>query len=429
MSSPAPGGSTDAALEAALRTHWARLVALLLGQYGRPDLVEDALAEAFAAAARRWPQDGVPSNPAAWLLTAARRRVVDQLRTEAVRRRAAPLMLVDARTRQLAEGTHDPGDDLDEDVARLLLTCAHPALAPEARVALTLRFVVGLDAREIARLLLVEHATMAARLTRAKKRLASSGIPFTIPPAERLAERLDVVATVLYLLFTSGYQPTHGDRPLRVDLADEAIRLTRLVDATLPGHAVVRALLALLLLQHSRRDARLDEAGDLVLLPEQDRTRWDRRAIAEALTILDTLPSATGQAEEYRLQALIAAEHARAPTSADTRWSVIADLYAELERRTLSPLVRLARAVAVAESDGPEAGLALLEDLDLALPHHHRLPAVRAELLLRADRPGAAVRQLDRALVLVTAPSERRYLERRRAGALERSSSRDAVGR
>ncbi|NCT92437.1 sigma-70 family RNA polymerase sigma factor [Cellulomonas sp. APG4] len=429
MTEPAPGGSVGAALEAALRIHWARLVALLIGQYGRPDLVEDALAEAFAAATRRWPVDGIPANPAGWLLTAARRRVVDQLRTEVVRRRAEPLMVVDARTRQLAEGADEPGDDLDEDVARLLLTCAHPALGPDARIALTLRFVVGLEAREIARLLLVQEATMAARLTRAKKRLAASGIPFALPPDDRLPERLDVVATVLYLLFTSGYQPTHGDRPLRVDLADEAIRLTRLVDAALPGHAVVRALLALLLLQHSRRDARLDEAGDLVLLPEQNRARWDRRAIAEALTILDALPPSTGQAEEYRLQALIAAEHARAPTSAETRWVVIADLYAELERRTLSPLVRLARAVAVAEHDGPEAGLALLEDLDLALPRHHRLPAVRAELLLRADQPDAAVEQLDRALVLVTAPTERRHLERRRAGALERSSSPDAAGR
>ncbi|QHT57785.1 sigma-70 family RNA polymerase sigma factor [Cellulomonas sp. H30R-01] len=439
----APGASTEQqaadAVAAAWQQHWSRLIALVIGQYARPDLAEDAVSDAFESAARRWPLDGVPANTGAWLLTAARRRVLDRLRTESVQRRKAPLMVVDDEMRAAASAAVDPGAHVADEQLRLVFACCHPAIAPDDRVALTLRFVVGLSTAEIARLLLVQESAMAARLTRAKKRLAASGIPFATPPADRLDERLDVVATVVYLTFTSGYQPGAGDVPLRVDLGDEAIRQLRVLDGLLPDRAVVRALLALLLLQHSRRDTRLDADGGLVLLPDQDRTRWRHDDIDEALTLLSTLtpevapadrpaptpadrppapttrPPMSRLAREYLLQALIAAEHATAPTSEATRWHVVAARYAELERLTGSPVVRLARAVAVAEADGPDAGLRLLDGLDEALPRLHRVPAVRAELLARAGRRAAAAASYRHALTLVTNPTERTHLESRLA--------------
>ncbi|MGY4644828.1 RNA polymerase sigma factor [Cellulomonas sp. URHB0016] len=425
-----------AAVTAAWHDHWSRLIGLLIGQFARPDLAEDAVSDAFESATTHWPTDGIPTNPGAWLLTAARRRVIDRLRSESVLRRKEPLMVVDDEMRALAAAVVDPGAHVADEQLRLVFTCCHPALAPDDRVALTLRFVVGLTTAEIARLLLVQESAMAARLTRAKKRLASSGIPFATPPAARLDERLDAVATVVYLAFTSGYQPGVGSEPLRVDLGDEAIRLLRVLDGLLPGRFVVRSLLALLLLQHSRRDTRLDGDGRIVLLPDQDRGRWHRDEIAEAVRILASLPDdaphrsaadrpaaddevsrsayRTGAlAREYRLQALIAAEHATAPTADATRWDVIAALYAELEVLTGSPVVRLARAVAVAEASGPDAGLSLLDGLEDALPRHHRVPAVRAELLARAGQPVAAAAAYRRALALVTSPTERAYLELR----------------
>ncbi|MDQ0375455.1 RNA polymerase sigma factor [Cellulomonas humilata] len=416
---------SDDALADAWQAHWSRLIGLLIGQFARPDLAEDAVSDAFEAAARHWPVDGVPTNTGAWLLTAARRRVLDRLRSEAVQRKKEPLMVVDDEMRAAAAAVVDPGAHVADEQLRLIFACCHPAIAPDDRVALTLRFVVGLTTTEIGRLLLVQESTMAARMTRAKKRLASSGIPFATPAASRLDERLDVVATVVYLAFTSGYHPGVGDVPLRVDLGDEAIRLLRVLDSLLPDRAVVRSLLALLLLQHSRRDTRLDATGALILLPDQDRTRWHRDEITEGVTLLESLaPAGPGStaapsghqsrlATEYRLQALIAAEHATAPTAADTRWSVIADLYAQLEALTGSPVVRLARAVAVAEASGPDAGLQLLDGLDDALPRHHRVPAVRAELLRRAGHPTAAAAAYRAALSLVTNPTERTHLESR----------------
>ncbi|WP_182112395.1 MULTISPECIES: RNA polymerase sigma factor [unclassified Actinotalea] len=409
------GGPVGAALELAWREHWGRLVGLVLRQTARADLAEDAVADAFAAAARTWPAAGVPTNPGGWLLTAARRRAVDVLRSEAVHRRKEPLVLVDAQLREEAAATVDPGAHVEDERLRLILTCCHPALAPDARVALTLRFVVGLDVPDIAALLLLQEPTAAARLTRAKKRLATTGIRLTTPPPERLEERLEAVATVLYLLFTAGYHPGPRDRGLRVDLADEAIRLTRLLDEQLPGRPTTRALLALLLLQHSRRGSRTDADGALVLLPDQDRSRWDHDDIDAGLTLLAGLAPTTGRAEEYRLQALIAAEHARATTADATRWPVIARHYAALEAHTGSPVVRLARAVAVAEADGPAAGLTLLDGLEALLPHHHRLPAVRAELLARLGRREAALASFDRALALVRSDAERRHLTERAA--------------
>lgn len=397
----------------AWREHWSRLVGLLIGQFARPDLAEDAVADAFTAAVRRWPADGVPTSPAAWLLTTARRRVLDRLRAEAVHHRKEPLMVVEEDIRTLAAETEDPGAHVTDERLRLMFACCHPALAPEARVALTLRFVAGLDVPDIARLLLVQDTTMAARITRAKKRLAASGIPFAVPPPGRLAERLDVVATVVYLVFTSGYQPSRDAAPLRVHLGDEAIRLARVLDELLPGRAVVRALLALMLLQHSRRDARLDDEGHLVLLPDQERSRWHTDEVDAGLAVLGTVEPSVGLAEEYRLQALVAAEHATATTASSTRWEVIAEHYAALDALTGSPVVRLARAVAVAEAHGPEAGLALLDGLADLLPGHHRLPAVRAELLARAGRLDDAARAFADAIALVPNDTERAHLQSR----------------
>ncbi|MCC2334894.1 RNA polymerase sigma factor [Cellulomonas wangsupingiae] len=405
------------ALGAAWRAHWSHVVALLVAQFGSPDLAEDAAGDAFEAAARTWPRDGVPTNPGAWLLTAARRRVLDRLRSQAVHRRKEPLMVVDDEMRSLAAATQDPGAHVADEQLRLVLTCCHPALAPADRVAMTLRFVVGLATADIARLQLVQHTAMSARLTRAKKRLAAAGVPFVVPPPAQLAERLDAVTTVLYLLFTAGYQPSDVPGGLRVDLAEEALRLTRELDRLLGGSPRVHALLALMLLQHSRRDARVDDDGRIVLLPDQDRSRWHTEDIEEGVALLAALPPLDGLAEDHRLQALAAAEHATAPTAADTRWDVVAGVYAVLEARTGSPVVRLARAVAVAEVDGPEAGLALLDGLDGTLAHHHRLAAVRGELLLRAGRGPEAAAELERALTLVPADAERQHLRDRLAQA------------
>ncbi|WP_251152437.1 DUF6596 domain-containing protein [Cellulosimicrobium sp. Marseille-Q4280] len=418
MSPEETGHTADDALAAAWREHWARLLGALVARYRRPDLAEDALADAFAAAARTWPADGVPANPAGWLRTAAGRRVLDRLRAEAVALRKEPLMVVEERGRP---GSPDPGDDRDEGAhvpderLRLVFACSHPALAPEARAALTLRFVAGLGVPDIARLFLVPEATMAARITRAKKRLAASGIPFAVPAPEHLDERLDVVATVLYLVFTAGYAPGTGPDLVRVELAGEAIRLVRLLDELLPGRPVVRALLALLVLQHARRDARTGPDGALVLLADQDRSRWHADEIVVGLEVLSSVPDdAAGLAQDYLLQARVAAEHAVARTAGDTDWAAIATLYAALEDHTGSPVVRLARAVAVAESSGPEAGLALLDGLDAALPHHHRLLAVRGELLARSGQADAAVAALELAIERCANDVERAHLERRR---------------
>ena len=421
-------------IERVWRDEWGRLLALLVGQFRRLDLAEDALADAFEAAARTWPRDGIPANPPAWLLTAARRRAVDRLRAEAVAARKEPLLVVDARTQEEAQrAMADPGDQLGalaDERLRLVFLCAHPALAPEAAAALTLRLVMGVSTADLARLFLVAEPTMAARLTRARKKLAVAGVAFALPTPERLAERIDVVATVAYLAFTAGYAPGSGPDVVRAELAGEAIRLTRLLRQLLQGYAVqppsaatqsaplLDALLALMLLQHSRREARVDDAGRLVLLPDQDRGRWKRGEIADALGLLAGLPDDPAvlgrRAAEVRLQALIAAEHAVALRAGDTDWRRIADRYAALDRLTASPVVRLNRAVAVAEADGPEAGLALLDGLDEVMPTSHRVSTVRAELLVRAGRAEEAAAAYERAIGLCTNEAEHAHLRGRR---------------
>ena len=408
---------TDAAdaLARTVREEWGRLVALLLARFRRLDLVEDALADAVEAAARRWPEDGVPDRPAAWLHTSARRRVLDRLRAEAMARRKEPLLVAESELRE-HPAMADPGDLVEDDVLRLVLMCTHPALAPEAASALALRLVLGVSTHDIARLFLVPEPTMAARLTRAKKRIVGAGIPFAVPDDDTLDDRLESVARTAYLAFTAGYAPGSGPDLLRAELAGEAIRLTRLVDALRPGRPVLAALLALMLLQHSRRDARVSAEGELVLLADQDRARWRHDEIDEAVALLRDPRFAaplSPQAASYLLQARIAAEHATAPTAGETRWDRVVGLYDQLLAVTPGDAARLARAVAVAEADGPRAGLAALEDV--GMPGSHRPPAVRAELLLRAGDAAAARDAFDEAIGLCRNEPEAAHLRARRA--------------
>ena len=402
------------AVEDVWRVEWGRLLALLVARYRRLDLAEDGLGDAFEAATRTWPTDGGPANPAAWLLTAARRRILDRLRAEAVAAKKLPALAVEAELTEEAmrvmadTGERDHGPGYDERL-RLVLLCAHPALAPESAAALTLRLVMGVATEDIARLFLVPTPTMAARLTRARKRLARES--FDLPSGADLDGRLTLAADVAYLAFTAGYAPGSGSDVLRPAEAAEAVRLARVLREVAPRNTPLSveldALLALMLLQHSRRDARVDEHGGLVLLPDQDRERWRHDEIDEAVALLTPWVGAPGS--PYLLQALIAAEHAVARTATDTDWVRVSARYRELEQLTGSPVVRLNRAVAVAEADGPLAGLALLDGLELA---GHRLPAVRGQLLLRLGRDEEARAELRRAIEACGNEAERAGLGR-----------------
>lgn len=390
-------------LEKLLRDEWGRLLALLIAQFRRLDLAEDGLADAFEAAARRWPIDGEPDNGPAWLLTTARRRIVDRMRSEEVLARKMPLLVVDAALTQEAQQVMVAcGETVTDERLRLVLLCAHPSLSREAAAALTLRLVLGVSTEDIGRLFLQSNATMAARLTRARKRLA--GASFEVPAD--LAGRVGIVAEVAYLAFTAGYAPGTGLDVVRSDLAGEAIRLVRVLRSVLPEpDPEIDALFALMLLQHSRRAARIGPDGALVLLPNQDRTRWRTDEITEALAILT--PLAHAAPAPYLLQALIAAEHALAPSSETTAWDRIVELLALQD----TPVVRLNRAVAVAEAKGAEAGLAALDSV--ALPGH-RLPAVRAQLLERSGRHDDAIEAYAEAIALCAHRPERADLARRR---------------
>ncbi|WP_435770984.1 RNA polymerase sigma factor [Nocardioides sp. SYSU DS0651] len=403
-----------AALACAQRDEWGRLLALLVARFRRLDLAEDALADAFEAAARTWPTEGVPTNRGAWLLTTARRRALDRLRREQVLARSMPLLTVEAGLAEQAQRVMaDSGERLVDERLRLVLLCAHPRLSREAAAALALRLVLGVATADIARLFLQSTTTMAARLTRAKQRLA--GERFELPAGARLADRLTVATEVAYLAFTAGYAPASGPDVLRAELAGEAVRLVQVLRDVLPDEADDRqradldALLALMLLQHSRRDARGAD-GDLVLLADQDRSRWRHDEIAEALELLT--PMAAAPATPYLLQALIAAEHGIAPVTEATAWDRILARYDELLAVADSPVVRLNRAVALAEVEGPSAGLDALARVAL---RGHRLPAVRAELLARVGDPAAAREAYDAALALCDNEAERSHLRRRRA--------------
>jgi len=403
--------SSDREVREALATAMAeqrlRIVASLIRTTRDWDLAEDAVSDAAERALRTWPRDGVPRNPAAWLTTTATRRALD------VRRRAGT-----ERTKLAELGAQDELDDqggddhvdhgpLTDDRLRLVFTCAHPALSMEARVALTLKVVAGLATADVARMFLVNEATMGQRLLRAKKRIANAGIPYRVPGAADLPERLDGVLAVVYLVFTQGYAGAAAD-----ELAEEAIRLGRLLVDLMPEEDEARGLLALMLAQHARRAARLVD-GELVTLEHQDRSRWDHTAVEEALA-LTQLDS--GTAGSYRLQAELALTHLRAADAADTDWRRIVDLYEQLLDLHPSPVIGLNRAVAVGMAEGPAAGLLLLDDLaeQPALQELHLLPAARADLLARAGRTDEALAALDRAAELAPTDLERRQLQRRR---------------
>ncbi|MEO5653470.1 MAG: DUF6596 domain-containing protein [Marmoricola sp.] len=405
-------------LETVVREEWGRLASLLLAQYRRLDLVEDALGDAVEAAARHWPLSGPPDNPAAWLMTAARRRVLDRLRADATAQRKAALLVTEAERRQEGQGAMaDPGDLVEDDLLRLVLMCTHPALAPEAASAVALRLVLGVSTHDIARLFLVSEPTAAARITRAKKKIVAAGIPFAVPAAHVLPQRLETVAQTAYLAFTAGYAPGSGPDLFRADLAGEAIRLVRVVHDLRPAEPAPTALLALLLLQHSRRDARVGDDGRLILLADQDRHRWLRAEIDQALALLAE-PALTGAIStltaSYVVQARIAAEHATTLSPEKTPWRRIVEHYDLLLRLAPSPSAELARAVAVAEAFGPGPGLAALDGIEI--PNSHRVAAVRAELHSRNGDTFAARGAYAEAISLCRNETERMHLlERQQA--------------
>ena len=373
------------------------MLASLIGYFGDFDLAEDAAAEAFAIAAQRWPSEGAPDHPAAWLVTTARRRAIDRLRRDRVLAGKLRLLAAELETGDSVDTTSIPDERLE-----LIFMCCHPALAVEAQVALTLRAVGGLSTEEIARAFLVPPETMKRRLTRAKSKIKVAGIPFSVPSGPRLPERLGAVLAVVYLIFNEGY----GD-PDRPGLAAEAIRLGRVLAALLPGQPEVLGLLALMLLHDSRRGARF-EGQDLVLLPDQDRSRWDWRQIAEGRAVLDrALTRVAGPAGPYAIQAAIASLQAEEQLD----WPQISVLYGQLAELTGSPVIRLNRAVAVAEADGPAAALAIVDQLDL--PDYQYWHSTRAELLRRLGRPDEARAAFRRALSLARTAPEKRFLERR----------------
>ncbi|MCI3279325.1 RNA polymerase sigma factor [Streptomyces cylindrosporus] len=407
----------EAAVAAAFREDWGQVVATLIRVTGDWDLAEECAQDAFAQALDRWRRDGVPRRPGAWLTTTARNRALDVLRREAVGAAKLREAAVLARDEEPYDPEYD-GDDsgVEDDRLRLIFTCCHPALPIEARVALTLRTLAGLTTPEIARAFLVPEATMAQRLVRAKKKIRNAGIPYRVPPAHLLPERTTGVLGVLYLLFNEGYAATTGADLVRTDLCAEAVRLARVLARLMPDEPETTGLLALLLLHDARRHTRVDAAGDLVTLEDQDRTAWDRAEIAEGTALLETALR-RGRPGPYQIQAAIAACHATAPTAEETDWADIAGLYGELARFVPSAVVRLNRTVAVGMADGPEAGLALLAELEQEgdLTDYHLLPATRADLLRRAGRAEEAAKAYERALELVENEAERRFLEKRLA--------------
>jgi len=416
-------GRVDDAVAAAYRDEWGRVVATLIRVTGDWDLAEECAQDAYARAVERWPRDGVPRNPGAWLTTTARNAAIDRLRRDRTgRRKLEELAGIEEREMTAsASGADDRGDEqrtsgIVDDRLRLVFTCCHPALAPDAQVALTLREMVGLTTGEVARAFLVSEPTIAQRLVRAKRKIRNAGIPYRVPPREVLPERLGAVLSVVYLLFNEGYGASTGDDLVRGALCDEAIRLCRTIADLLPDEPEVLGLLALMLLHDSRRATRVDARGDVVLLDEQDRTRWDHDKIDDGLAILDRA-LARRRPGPYQVQAAIAACHARAAAAEATDWPQIAGLYGELMRMNPSPVVELNRAVAVAMADGPAVGLALLEPLAAsgALAGYYLLPAARADLLRRAGRRAEAAAAYEEALSLVGTEPERRFLTRRLA--------------
>ena len=402
----------SAAVDSLYRSDWGRIVATLIRLVGDFDVAEDAAQEAFAAATGQWGASGVPEFPRAWIIQTARHKAIDR-----IRRRASLDAKLDAYTAagfgQAVAAEYDP-HEIADDRLRLIFTCCHPALSLEAQVALTLRTLGGLETDEIARAFLVPTATMAQRLVRAQGKIRDARIPYVVPDTTDMPLRLDAVLTVIYLVFTEGYASTRGGALIRTDLCLEAIRLARLVRALLaPAPPEAIALLALMLLHDSRRAARLDEGGDLVVLEEQDRRRWNHAQIAEALPLVEE--GLRGSPGPYALQAAIAALHCQAARADETDWPQIVRLYNVLERLQPSPIVSLNRAAAVAMVEGPRPALALIDALDASgdLDRYHLLHSARADLLRRLGSAAEAAKSYARALALVTNDAERRFLERR----------------
>ena len=404
------------ALDAAFREEWGRIVAALIRRTGDWDLAEECAQEAFTEALRRWPVDGVPHRPGAWLTTVAGNRAIDRLRRgargaellEQAGREALPQSETDGDAMpELFEET----DEIEDDRLRLIFTCCHPALSLEGRVALTLRSLAGLTTAEIARAFLVPEATMAKRLTRTKAKIAAAGIPYRVPPAHLLPERTAGVLAVLYLMFNEGHSASSGAELIRAGLCGEAIRLARALHQLMPDEPEAMGALALMLLHHSRRHARVGRDGELITLEEQDRGLWDSVEIEEGLQLLESALRRR-QVGPYQLQAAIVACHARAGSAAETDWREIAGLYALLEVQMPSPVVRLNRAVAVAMAGDIEAGLAIVDELsgDARLERYYLLDATRADLLRRRGDQAGAAAAYERALPLAPSEVERRYL-------------------
>ena len=413
-----------AAVEELYRNEWGRIVATLIRLFGDFDLAEECAQEAFTAAVDQWRESGVPEFPRAWIIQTAKHKAIDRIRRRGSFAEKLESYAVSGMVRAAYEPDYD-GNEIPDDRLRLIFTCCHPALAPESQVALTLRTLCGLETDEIARAFLVTSTTMAQRLVRAKNKIREAGIPYAVPGTKEIAERLEAVLTVIYLVFNEGYVATRGAALVRTDLCAEAIRLGRLIITLMEPQPPAEAtgLVALMLLHDSRRESRLDEAGEIATLEEQDRGRWNRPQIVEALQILEDSPR--GKAGPFTLQATIAAEHCKAASPGDTNWPEIVRLYGQLERVQPSPIVSLNRAVAVAMAEGPRAGLAAIDGLIATndLNEYHLLHAARADLQRRLGLLDEAAKNYERALALVTNDSERRFLERRLRGVQRPSSA------
>ncbi len=406
-----PSSDLRAEIDRIYREEYGRVVASLARRFGDLDIAEDAAGEALVTAIERWPVDGIPPNPGGWLTTTAGNRAIDRLRRESLRdtKHQAAMMITD-------DTPHEPTGPVEDDRLRLVFTCCHPALAPEARVALTLRLLGGLTVEEIARAFLVPETTMAQRITRAKAKIKAAHIPYRVPDRDDVTDRLGAVLAVIYLVFNEGYLAGAGDDPVRTDLTAEAIRLGRILRQLVPEEGEIAGLLALMLLSEARRTARF-AGGELVTLDEQDRSGWDRALIAEGHALvrecLARVASTSTGPGQYQVMAAINAVHTDANDARDTDWSQIVALYDQLYALAPTPIVALNRAVAVAELDGPDVALAIVDSLDL--DGYHAWHATRADLLRRLGRSPEARAEYDAAIAATQNPAETAYLTRRRA--------------